>query len=75
MLDQRTFDLHELCKGCHRLAGNACAERNIRLGFKEGSDRPVYVYADKDRIRQVLVNLLVNLIKYGWDGGVPLFGF
>lgn len=75
VLDQRTFDLHELCKDAIDSLEMRARERNIRLGFKEGSDRPVYVYADKDRIRQVLVNLLVNSIKYGRDGGSTLFGF
>lgn len=31
--------------------------------------KPTYVYADKFRIRQVLVNLIVNSIKYGKEKG------
>jgi two-component system phosphate regulon sensor histidine kinase PhoR len=36
---------------------------NITLG--DNYDKPVYVMADKERIRQVLINLIDNSIKYG----------
>lgn len=39
----------------------------VRLAYK--SDMPIIVYADKDRIGQVLTNLIVNAIKYGNTGG------
>lgn len=39
----------------------------VRLAYK--SDVPILVYADKDRIGQVLTNLIVNAIKYGNNGG------
>ena len=48
---------------------------NIQLAFKEGSEDSVYVYADKERIRQVVSNLIVNSIKYGRKGGNTLVGF
>ena len=46
-----------------------------RQEIKEGSDRAFFVYADKERIRQVLVNLVVNSIKYGKDNGRTFIGF
>lgn len=42
---------------------------DINLNIKTGCDKPRYVMADRDRIRQVLVNLISNAIKYGNDGG------
>lgn len=42
-----------------------------RIGFsiKKGCEVPLTVYADKEKIRQVLINLVDNGIKYGKVGG------
>jgi two-component system phosphate regulon sensor histidine kinase PhoR len=45
------------------------SKKNIKLQFPKKSDKPLYVNADKYRIRQVFVNLLTNSIKYGKEGG------
>ncbi|MFH1320858.1 MAG: ATP-binding protein [Bacteroidota bacterium] len=47
---------------------------DIKLGFKEGCNLPYMVIADKERIRQVLINLVTNSIKYGKEGGETLIG-
>jgi two-component system phosphate regulon sensor histidine kinase PhoR len=39
------------------------------LGFKADCDIPFKVLADKDRIRQVLNNLIGNSISYGKESG------
>ncbi|MBL0102716.1 MAG: sensor histidine kinase [Bacteroidetes bacterium] len=75
MLDQRTFDIHELTKDVFESSELKAKEMEISLSFKEGSDRQFYVYGDKDRIRQVLVNLMINSIKYGKKGGSTVVGF
>ena len=41
----------------------------IRCSIKKGCESPMAVYADKERIRQVLTNLVENSIKYGRMGG------
>lgn len=74
-LDQRAFDIHDLVKEVFDSLELRSKERNIRCDFKEGSNQAVYVYADKDRIRQVMVNLVVNSIKYGRQNGSTLVGF
>ncbi|HQT21911.1 MAG: two-component sensor histidine kinase [Sphingobacteriales bacterium 17-39-43] len=42
---------------------------NITLLFKEKYHSPTWVYADREKIRQVLVNLIDNSFKYGKSGG------
>jgi len=43
--------------------------RNIRLQLLANGNENTYVNADKDRIKQVLVNLIDNAIKYGRPDG------
>ncbi len=69
ILENRTFDIHELVLDVMESLELKAKENNITLSLKEEETGKVYVYADKDRIRQVLVNLLVNSIKYGKRGG------
>lgn len=74
-LDQRTFDIHDLVAEVFDSLEMQAREREIRLGFKDGSDRPFWVFGDKERIRQVIVNLVVNSIKYGKPKGATNIGF
>jgi len=39
--------------------------KNIQFHFKKGSESPVNVFADKNKIYQVLVNVFSNAAKYG----------
>ena len=48
------------------------AEVGVRLAFKDPNQTPYKVYADRERIRQVLINLISNSIKYGKKGGETL---
>lgn len=42
-------------------------KKSIKLLFKEGASGQMFVNADKDRIRQVLNNLITNSVKYNDD--------
>jgi len=42
---------------------------HIQLTFKDGASKSFYVSADKEKIRQVFVNLISNSIKYGIEEG------
>ena len=44
-------------------------KRNVKLLFNKVYDYPIYVNADLEKIEQVLINLVVNSIKYGKIGG------
>lgn len=43
-------------------------KRNIDLGF-EGSDHPLVIDADRDRLRELINNLIDNAIRYSQPGG------
>ncbi len=71
-LDLDTFDIANLCKDIYGSLELNAAKRNIKLELARKYDKPIYVKADKFRIRQVLVNLITNSIKYGKDNGTTL---
>lgn len=74
-LETETFDLHMLVGDVFESLEFRAANKNVKLGFGGGSDQPVYVSADKDKIRQVLVNLIDNSIKYGLANGKTQVSF
>jgi two-component system sensor histidine kinase TctE len=43
-------------------------KRNIDLGF-EGADHPLMIDADRDRLRELVNNLIDNAIRYSQPGG------
>ncbi|CAN7161054.1 MULTISPECIES: sensor histidine kinase [unclassified Variovorax] len=43
-------------------------KRNIDLGF-EGADHPLMIDADRDRLRELVNNLIDNAIRYSQSGG------
>ncbi|QES88172.1 sensor histidine kinase [Rhizosphaericola mali] len=44
-------------------------KKNIQTILKKGCEYPIAVYADKEKIRQVLINLVINAAKYGKENG------
>jgi two-component system, OmpR family, phosphate regulon sensor histidine kinase PhoR len=69
ILEHRTFDIVELVTDVFESLELQAHENEILLVMKDGQAKPCYVYADKERIRQVLVNLIENSIKYGKKSG------
>ena len=56
---QNTFDLLEL----------KASKKDILLKFDMKYNKPIMVLGDQEKIQQVLVNLIVNSIKYGMEEG------
>ncbi len=75
VLDLREFDVYDLAQDVYSDLEIRAKERNIRLTFKEGADQHFRVRADKESVRQVLINLIHNSIKYGKEGGVTKLSF
>ncbi|HXS37345.1 MAG TPA: ATP-binding protein [Flavipsychrobacter sp.] len=71
---QESFTIQELIKDVYEEFSLKAKEKNIQLIFKKGTERPLHVYADKPKIKQVLVNLTENALKYGHDGSTITAG-
>lgn len=63
------FDINSLVKDVYEQLEEKAKRRHIALLIKDGCNKPFYVQADRYRIRQVLVNLVTNAIKYGKESG------
>lgn len=74
-LEFDSFDIAALCKEIYASLEMNASKRNIHLELAKKYDKPIMVKADKFRIRQVLVNLITNSIKYGKDKGTTLITF
>lgn len=68
-LTVESFDIVELVQSIFDLLEMKAAKKKISLLFDMEYDNPVMVTADKERIQQVLTNLIVNSIKYGREKG------
>ncbi len=75
ILDLQKFDIKSLVKEVFNDLEVNARPRNVNLTFKEGADKSYMVMADREGIRQVLTNLILNSIKYGIENGVTKVSF
>ncbi|MBF8148810.1 sensor histidine kinase [Winogradskyella sp. F6397] len=68
-LEKESFDMVKVVQNVFDLFEMKSAKKNITLTFDIDYPEPIMVYADKERIQQVLTNLVVNSIKYGREKG------
>ena len=71
---QESFIVQELIRDVYEEFSLKAKERNMQMLFKKGTVRQIWVYADKQKIKQVLVNLIENALKYGSDNGTITAG-
>lgn len=65
-----SFNMLELIQNVFDLFEMKAKKRDIKLQFDKIYDFPIQVKGDIERIEQVLINLIVNSIKYGKKGGI-----
>jgi two-component system phosphate regulon sensor histidine kinase PhoR len=69
LLYKENFVIQEIIREVFESLSIKADEKNIRCFIKKGCEVPLFVYADKEKIRQVLINLVDNAIKYGKQNG------
>ena len=67
-LEIAEFDIVELIQSIVDMLEMKASKKNISLVL-EHNNKPMWVAADKDKLQQVIINLIVNSIKYGKEGG------
>ena len=75
ILELQSFDIKELAEEVFEDLEIKAARKSIKLCFKEGASQNYRVRADRESIRQVLMNLVNNSLKYGNENGATKLGF
>ena len=70
-----SFDIHQLVRDVFDSMELKAERKKFSLFIKKGSDKPFFVNADKEKIRQVITNLIDNAIKYGNEEGQATASF
>lgn len=68
-LYKENFVIQDLVREVYETLSIKTAKKHIKTAIKKGCEMPVTVFADKEKIRQVLINIVQNATKYGKDGG------
>ena len=73
-MNLQPFNILELIQNVFDLFEMKAKKRNITLTFDKIYEFPLFVLGDIERIEQVLINLIVNSIKYGKINGITSIG-
>lgn len=69
ILYKQNFVIQDMVREVFETVSLDKEQKNIQLSIKKGCEAPLTVFADKEKIRQVLNNLVENSIKYGKRNG------
>jgi two-component system, OmpR family, phosphate regulon sensor histidine kinase PhoR len=73
LLYRENFVIQELITDVFESLSIKANEKGIKTSIKKGCELPITVFADKEKIRMVLINLVDNAIKYGKQNGSIVF--
>ena len=71
-LNETSFDLHHLLDSLFEMLQLEAASKGLRFSFERTPELPQYVHTDQGKLRQILINLLNNAIKFTDTGSVIL---
>ncbi len=71
-LDESNFDLHRVIQDMEDMFRMRVQERSLTLLVERTNDLPQYIRSDEKKLRQIIVNLLGNAVKFTSEGGISL---
>ncbi|MEH2110248.1 PAS domain S-box protein [Nostoc sp.] len=72
VLNPTSFDLHRLLQEMQQMFQVRAKDKKLSLSFELAPNLHQYIVTDESKLRQVLINLLGNAIKFTNTGGVTL---
>jgi signal transduction histidine kinase/ligand-binding sensor domain-containing protein/DNA-binding NarL/FixJ family response regulator len=72
MLDETDFDVRRLLREIEGMFVLKAEDKHLLLEFDTPPDLPTYLRADVVKLRQVLINLIGNALKFTSNGGVAV---
>lgn len=75
LLYKQNFIIQDLTREIFESLSIKTHNKNIKTSIKKGCESPITVFADKEKIRMVLLNLVENATKYGKPGGSIVASF
>lgn len=64
-IERKSFNIIETIQNVFELLEMQANKNTIKLIFDKSYPEPIYVFADEERIQQVITNLIMNSLKYG----------
>ncbi|NWG07251.1 MAG: HAMP domain-containing histidine kinase [Chloroflexi bacterium] len=71
-LHPETFKVHGILEEVCSITSSLASEKNISLFIEDNSDRDIEIYADNTRVRQIMINLVNNAIKFTEQGRIAI---
>jgi PAS domain S-box-containing protein len=71
-LSPENFKAFEVMEEVTNITSTLASEKNLALFIEETSEQNVEIYADRTRLRQVMINLVNNAIKFTEAGKISL---
>ncbi|WP_166541760.1 PAS domain S-box protein [Paenibacillus lutrae] len=72
ILQAEAFDLRNCVRETVSLLSAKAEEKRLKISWQVSSDVPAQLIGDSDRLKQVLINLIGNSIKFTYTGGIAV---
>lgn len=71
-IERHDFPVGEIFHEIDSLLGNRAKEKNLQLTFKVENEIPASIRSDPSRLRQILINIIGNAIKFTSQGSIDV---
>lgn len=71
-IDGENIDVCEIARESLKLISEQASQKNIPINVQI-QDKPLFIYADKLRIKQIIINILSNAVKFSDAGQAIIF--
>ena len=72
VLEKNNFDLYRMLQGIEEMLRLKAQSKNLNFIIERDDNLPQYVQTDEQKLRQVLINLLANAVKFTQEGQITL---